>query len=236
MNKFKKSLESFLLELFFSYEIDEELNAYKHLKCMEMSDEEFESEMIADILREVKASIILIILIGIGSLLFTVYLCNFFCVSIMCRKIMIIAYLIFMFIIFICFALIIREERIFLLKVKCLRKEYLRKGKKSMKQNFILRLLFLLALQFIIYFVSQPIFDIVLLSENVAISDSSKLPSENISNMDTCIYDEVKPMMNCKYSDFSIMVLCFTILTDIGFLLLVFFEVFNTLDKYIYCK
>lgn len=124
MNKFKKSLESFLLELFFSYEIDEELNAYKHLKCMEMSDEEFESEMIADILREVKASIILIILLGIGSLLFTVYLCNF-CVSIMCRKIIIIAYLIFIFIIFICFALIIREERIFLLKVK-----YLRKGKK----------------------------------------------------------------------------------------------------------
>lgn len=105
-----------------------------------------------------------------------------------------------------------------------------------MKQNFILRLLLLLVLQFIIYFVSQPIFDIVLLSENVAISDSSKLPSENISNMDTCIYDEVKPVMNCKYSDFSIMVLCFTILTDIGFSLFVFFEVFNTLDKYIYGK
>ena len=112
----------------------------------------------------------------------------------------------------------------------------LEKRKKSMKQNFILRLLLLLVLQFIIYFVSQPIFDIVLLSENVAISDSSKLPSENISNMDTCIYDEVKPVMNCKYSDFSIMVLCFTILTDIGFSLFVFFEVFNTLDKYIYGK
>ena len=106
-----------------------------------------------------------------------------------------------------------------------------------MKQNFILRLLLLLVLQFIIYFVSQPIFDIVLLSENVAISDSSKLPSENISkswDMDTCIYNETKPMMNCKYSDFSIIVLCFTILSDIGISLFVLFEVFNTLDKYIW--
>ena len=134
MNKFKKSLESFLLELFFSYEIDEELNAYKHLKFMEMSDEEFESEMIANILREIKASIILIILLGIGFLLFTVNLYNFFCVSIMYGKIIRIAYLIFIFIIFISAIIFMhwkiywkkeREKRVFLLKVK-----YLRKGKK----------------------------------------------------------------------------------------------------------
>lgn len=134
MNKLKKSMKSFLLDIIFiDDKINKEVDALKNQKekFMKMSTEEFNSEIVAIVLKRIKVSIITAIFSGIFLLLFYAFGFGLFGAIFTLKKMKIIKYSIIILILSACLCSVCtywffnweKEGRKmdFLSEIKCLR-------------------------------------------------------------------------------------------------------------------